>query len=120
MKVIIWVIGLLCVIFGLISILKPQTVKALFQKFLTKNFQFLGIIIFIIGIFLIAASFKAKVFWYVFILGILACFKGIFYLLKPRLAQNLVNKWVNMGENGYKLCGLLSYTLGIFLLIWGR
>jgi len=84
-----------------------------------EKIQIFGIFLFILGIFLLFASFKAKVFWYVFILGIFLSLKGLFWLLKPQFVQKIVNKWVGASEYIYKLWGLVVYTIGIFLLIWG-
>lgn len=119
MNIIIWIIGIIWVTLGIWAIIKPEGVKKVMQKyFAQRNPRFLSIFPLLFGILLIIASFKANARWYVFILGFLLCLKGIFYIITPQIVRKMVNWWANMNLRSYQIWGLITYTLGIFLLVW--
>jgi len=87
----------------------------------------MNIIIWIIGIIWVALGIWAiikpegvkKVMQkYFALLGFLLCLKGIFYIITPQIVRKMVNWWANMNLRSYQIWGLITYTLGIFLLVW--
>ncbi|MDL1970188.1 MAG: hypothetical protein LWW94_04265 [Candidatus Desulfofervidaceae bacterium] len=120
MRLIIWLIGLVWIVMGLCSVLVPHRTKNMMQKYIgTKKIQVLAGIVLLMGILLVVGSFKARIHLYVLILGFLALLKGILLFIKPEIAQKIVNWWLNRSERAYQIGGLVVYTLGLFLLIWG-
>jgi len=119
MRLIVWLVGLVWIGIGLANVFSPNRIKNMIQKYTKTKIQILAGIILLIGILLIAGSFKTRVPLYVLILGFLALIKGILLFIKPGMAQKLTNWWLNQSERAYQIWGLVIYTLGLFLLIWG-
>jgi len=118
MRFIPWIIGILWIAIGILNILFPNGMRSFNQKLFTNlHPRIISIVILIFGILLIVFSFKSKVFLYPFLLGLLGCIKSAFFFAKPSLAKRLIWGWVNTREKFYQLMGLISFTLGIFLLL---
>jgi uncharacterized membrane protein len=104
MRVIIWVVGLLWIALGIWAIIRPEGIKKGIQKYFAgKNPRFLSIIPLLFGILLLAASFKANARWYVFILGVGLCLKGVFWLTRPQTTQKMINWWANVNVRSYQI-----------------
>lgn len=119
MRFIPWIIGLVWIVIGISNILFPKAMRTANQRlFLKLNPRIISIIPLIFGILLIIISSKAKVFYYPFLLGFLGCLKAIFFFTKPSLAKRLIEGWVDVRDKLYQLIGLVSFTLGVLLLLW--
>ncbi len=119
MRFIPLVIGLLWIAIGILNILFPKAMRTVNQRlFLKLNPRIISIVPLIFGVLLIIISFKAKIFYYPFLLGFLGCGKAIFFFVKPSSAKRVIEGWVDVREKFYQLIGLISFTLGVLLLLW--
>ena len=107
-------IGLLWIIGGIIGLVATKrAILALSNLLKNSRRQTLGLLSLIFGVLLMISSAAARESWFIFALGIIACFKGIMTVFMPeQKLKTVIDWWLAAPEIVYK-CG------GIFLLVLG-
>lgn len=119
MRWFLWIIGIFWILDGLFFILFPHLVKNLSTKLLSiKDFKPLGALAIIIGILLFLASNSSKISLLIVLLGIIAVLKGSFFIFSPYdKVKFLINWWVSLAEDYYKILGVIVFILGLLVLV---
>lgn len=118
---IIW--GLLTGLIGLVFILDPQRAKNRSTALLNiKNYKPLGAAAIVISVlfFLASASEGVKMPLFVVIVGIISLLKGVFYAFaKQDKVKFVINWWVSLPIDTYRIWGVIALIVGILLIIAG-
>ena len=124
MTAILYVIALVWVVAGTSLIVFTDKTRDMFKKvFLTENVKRLSFLPFILGVVLIIGAFSNRdIFWFAFILGLLATSKGIyFYMAPPQQTKALLEWWFNQAKpETMRVFGLIIFVLGVALFSYLR
>ncbi|NIQ38403.1 MAG: hypothetical protein GTN81_07435 [Proteobacteria bacterium] len=119
----LYVMSILWVVFGTVSILYTDWLREFLKEHLeNKNPRFLSPIPLVLGILLVISAGWSEIFWLVFLLGLLAVAKGLYLLVGPRGQIDMVVAWWSgeASERLYRFSGIIALVLGIALLSWIR
>ncbi len=124
MKALLYIIALLWIASGTFVIVFTEKAREVFKKmFLTKKVKHLSVLPFAFGVILIIGAFCNKdIFWFAFILGLLATSKGIYFYMAPfEQSKALMDWWfIQARPETVRLMGLILFVLGIALFSYLR
>ena len=124
MTVLLYVIALLWIVAGTSLIVFTEKTRDIFKKmFLTEKVKRLSFLPFIFGVVLIiGAFFNRDIFWLIFILGLLATSKGVyFYMAPPQQTKALMEWWfIKAQPETIRVMGLIVFVLGVALFSYLR
>jgi len=122
MKYIIWIIGLLMVIEGVIFIIKPDIYAKLVKWFIEKNFfiKLVALIKLAIGVLFLILANSCKLPIIIIALGLLICAGSITVLLiDTEKTKKILSLWSNRPMTVYRLTAVALVLLGALLLYAG-
>jgi len=124
MKALLYLISLLWIAAGTFVVVFTEKYREVFKRvFPTQKPKLLSIIAFAFGVVLIiGAFFNRDVFWFVFILGLLAILKGIYLYLAPTEQIKALMDWwfFRARPETNRLMGLILFVIGIALFSYLR
>ena len=124
MTALLYIIALLWIVAGTSLIVFTEKTRDLFKKmFLTEKVKRLSFLPFIFGVILIiGAFFNRDIFWLIFILGLLATSKGVyFYMAPPQQTRALMEWWfIKAQPETMRVVGLIIFVLGVALFSYLR
>ncbi len=121
MKWVLYTIGFLWIIWGVIQVLYTENSQKVLRLILKKgNPKILAILPLLFGVLLIITSFWSKAKIFIFILGILGCLKGVLFLLLPtKHTERFLNWWISKTSDQFlRFCGLLLVIIGMSIISW--
>jgi len=96
-----------------------RTMEVLKKLLFIERVRILAILPIIFGIILTAGAFAyPQIFWLCLVLGLIALIKGVYLVMAP-LSQikGLIDWWFNRANDSIiRLCGLISFVLGIAII----
>ncbi len=113
-------VALLWIGMGFFWLIKPRSLKKyLSKKSLKKARKLLFVIALISGFYLMGISYKMEgvLFKVIFILGIIAVFKGIFFL-RSKASEKITSFWEKWPDNLLRVWALLFASLGVVLFFF--
>ncbi|MDZ7699270.1 MAG: hypothetical protein U5R49_20830 [Deltaproteobacteria bacterium] len=120
MNVILYIIAVLWIACGtFLIVFTEKTRDTLKNMFLTERVKRLSLLPFVFGALLVIGAFtSSEIFWFVFILGILGLFKGVYFFMAPsEKTRRLLDWWFSKAKpETIRFWGLLTFFLGILLL----
>ena len=124
MTILLYVIALLWIVTGTSLIVFTEKTRDVFKKmFFTEKIKRLSFLPFIFGVVLIiGAFFNRDIFWLIFILGLLATSKGVyFYMAPPQQTKALMEWWfIKAKPETIRVMGLFVFVLGVALFSYLR
>jgi uncharacterized protein YjeT (DUF2065 family) len=119
MRIILILLGVYFIIIGgLLMILTDATMEILRGIIKKRNMRFLSILTLALGIALLYGTSIVSVPWFTIILGLLAIAKGLFFMFGPeKKTKPLLDWWLNASNNICRSWGLVSFLIGILLLL---
>jgi len=124
MKALLYLISLLWIAAGTFVVVFTEKYREVFKRvFPTQKPKLLSIIAFAFGVVLIiGAFFNRDVFWFVFILGLLAILKGIYLYLAPTEQIKALMDWwfFRARPETNRFMGLILFVIGIALFSYLR
>ena len=124
MKALLYLISLLWIATGTFVVVFTQKYREIFKRvFTTQKPKYLSILAFAFGLVLIiGAFFNRDVFWFVFILGLLAILKGIYLYLAPLEQFKALMDWwfIRARPETVRFMGLILFVIGIALFSYLR
>ena len=124
MKALLYVIALLWIGAGtFVIVFTERTREVMKTMFLTEKVKRLSVLPFVFGVVLIiGAFFNRDLFWFAFILGLLATSKGIYFYMAPiEQSKGLLEWWfVQARPETVRFMGLILFVLGVALFSYLR
>lgn len=124
MTIVLYVVALLWIVAGTSLIVFTEKTRDVFKKmFFTEKIKHLSFLPFILGVILIiGAFFNRDIFWLIFILGLLATSKGVyFYMAPPQQTKALMEWWfIKAKPETMRVMGLIIFVLGVALFSYLR
>ncbi len=119
MKIIMVLLAIFWIVLGVLLLMLTDTVKEVFRNLLKrKNIKTLSIASLVIGVVLILGSSLVSVPWIAIALGILGLLKGLFFMFGPeKKTTALIDWWLKATNNIYRSWGIVSFLLGVLLLL---
>ena len=120
MKVALYVVSIIWISLGALTILYTDSTRAALKKvFLKDNVKWMAVFPIVFGLVLVVGAFcYREMFWLALVLGLLAIMKGI-YLVVGQSSQirDIFDWWFNRASDGtIRLWGLIIFILGSALL----
>ncbi|MBW1733255.1 MAG: hypothetical protein JRJ09_08405 [Deltaproteobacteria bacterium] len=119
MTTLLYIIALSWIVAGTSLILFTEKTMAVFEKmFHTPRVKGLSFLPLSLGVVLVVGAFSRKdLFWLIFILGLLALLKGVyFYMAPPRQVTALMEWWFTKARpETLRAIGLTVFVLGLAL-----
>ncbi len=120
MKIALYIIAVLWVISGTFLIIYTEQTRAFLKKlFLTDSTKLLSFLPFVVGLVLVVGAFFNKgMFWLVFIVGLLAVCKGIYFFVAPQQQTKALLEWwfVSASPRTVRFLGLITFFIGVTFL----
>ncbi len=118
MKWVLFGISMLWIMAGALIILKTEMVRRkFFDKLKMAIPKKLGPIPIIVGGLLILSAHASSQDIIIFILGVLAVLKGVFFMAAPEeKVKRLIDWWLAGSDRMYKGWGIFMMLLGVFIL----
>ncbi|MBW1781056.1 MAG: hypothetical protein JRL30_09985 [Deltaproteobacteria bacterium] len=124
MKALLYIIALLWIASGTLVIVFTEKSREVFKKlFLTEKVKYLSILPFVFGVILIIGAFYNRdIFWFAFILGLLATSKGLYFYMAPfEQSKALMDWWFFRARpETVRFMGLILFVLGVALFSYLR
>jgi hypothetical protein len=124
MKALLYVIALVWIAAGTFLIVFTERSREVLKSiFFIEKVKRLSVLPFIFGIVLIIGAFCNKdLFWFAFILGLLATSKGIYFYMAPlEQTKGLMEWWfVQARPETVRFMGLIIFVLGVALFSYLR
>lgn len=121
MKWILYIISFLWIILGVIQVLYTEKSQKVLKHLMTENNpKLLAVIPLMIGFLLCISAFWSQATWFIFILGLLGCLKGILFLFLPtKHTQKFLQWWFEKASDQLiRLGGLIMVVLGVSIISW--
>lgn len=107
MKIFLWIISVLWIIFGISALISPAGLKK-FYTGLIKPVKRLSILPLTAGLLFFWAAPASSLGWFIRLLGVMGLIKGLFFLLCPiSMLKATLNWWLNASSKTYRLYGIL-------------
>lgn len=106
---------------GSLFILYTEESRRVLGNFMGKvSLRTLAFMPIVVGVLLIVSAHASGAFWFIFILGLLAVGKGVYFLLAPSAqAKSFIAWWLDSPQDRtYRLWGLIIVVLGMAILSW--
>ena len=120
MKIALYIISVLWVISGTFLIIYTEPARKFLEKVsLTNNTNLLSLLPFVVGVILVVGAFSNKnMFWLVFIIGLLAVFKGVYFLMAPQQQAKALLEWwfMSASPRTIRFFGLITFFIGVTFL----
>jgi len=120
MKIALYIIAILWVISGTFLVIYTESTRKFLKKvFLTANTKLLSLLPFVVGLVLVVgAFFNRGMFWLVFIIGLLAVFKGVYFLMAPQQQAKALLEWwfMSASPRTIRFFGLITFFIGVTFL----
>jgi len=120
MKIALYIIAILWVISGTFLIIYTEPARKLLKKVsLTNNTKLLSLLPFVVGVILVVGAFFNKgMFWLVFIVGLLAVLKGVYFFVAPQQQVKALLEWwfVSASPRTVRFLGLITFFIGVTFL----
>jgi|SRR3989339_1459475 len=118
MKTFVIIIGILCLISGLIEIIVPAVMRNIAKKILPKmNNRIIGFLPLVVGVLLFYASQNGRLNLLVKVIGLLAVLKGFAIIFGPAdKRRGLIGFVMGATNLAYRLIGIVTVACGIVLL----
>ena len=118
MKTFIIIIGILCLVSGLVELIVPSAMRSVVKKVLLKmNNRVIGFLPLLVGILLFYASQSGRLNLLVKTIGFLAILKGFALIFGPAdKRRGLVGFVIGATDFAYRLIGIVTVSCGIVLL----
>ncbi len=120
MKIALYIIAILWVISGTFLIIYTEPARKLLEKVsLTNNTKLLSLLPFVVGVILVVGAFSNKnMFWLVLIIGLLAVFKGVYFLMAPQQQAKALLEWwfMSASPRTIRFFGLITFFIGVTFL----
>jgi uncharacterized protein YjeT (DUF2065 family) len=118
MLALVRIAGFIMMVFGIMYLLRPQTVKDLISFFRKGNRIYFGSAIkFLFGIILILASKQCQGRVFINVMGILMLTGGILGLVLGREKVNkLIEFWNTKSSAALRLLGVIEFILGVLII----
>ncbi len=120
MKIVLYIIAILWVISGTFLIIYTEQTRSFLKKlFLTDKIKLLSFLPFVVGLVLVVGAFFNKgMFWLVFIIGLLAVLKGVYFFIAPQQQAKALLEWwfMNASPRTVRFFGLITFFIGVTVL----
>ncbi len=120
MKIALYVIAILWVISGTFLIIYTEQTRSFLKKlFLTDNTKLLAFLPFVVGLVLVVGAFYNRgMFWLVFIVGLLAVFEGVYFIVAPKQQAKALLEWwfMSASPRTVRFFGLITFFIGVTFL----
>lgn len=112
-------LAILQIIAGVLMFIFTDAAKEILRSIMKeKNLKVLSVLPVAVGILLLAGSPLVSTPWITVMLGILAIAKGLFFIFgQKRDTRALIDWWMGASNNVYKSWGVVSFLLGVLLLL---
>jgi len=124
MKALLYLVSILWIAMGTFVVVFTERSRETFKRlFLARRPKHLSIVAFALGVVLIiGAFFNRDIFWFAFILGLLAISKGVYLYLAPLEQSKALMDWwfVQAKPETVRFMGLILFVLGIALFSYLR
>jgi len=124
MKTLLYVIAILWIASGTFVVVFTENARKVFKRiFFVEKIRLLSSLPFAFGVVLIVGAFWVKeIFWFTFILGLLAISKGIYLYAAPPEQRKAVMDWwfLKARPETVRLLALVLLVLGIALFSYLR
>ena len=118
-----WFLYLLCFVWvavGAFYILYTSRARELLDWFAEDaNLKVWGGGIILVGVLILVSSFWSQIVWFLFLLGLLATAKGVFFLFGPEdTVKALIRSWLQVSDNAIRLWGIIAIVAAMAILSW--
>ena len=124
MVVAMYFISILWIVLGTLLILHTDRTRGFLEKLLfNRDVRIPAVLVFFLGLLLLLGAFYYReMFWFAFVLGILAVAKGIYLFFGPLHRIKALMRWWfrNAADDTVRLFGLISFFLGTTLFSYLR
>lgn len=110
-------LGIVWIVFGIVGLVATKRMHLALSN-LIKNVrrQTLGLLSLIIGVLLLISASSAREAWFVLMLGIITCLKGVTTILTPqRNLKAIIDWWLSAPEIVHKGWAITLLILGVVI-----
>ena len=114
-------LALFWIAMGTLFILYTEQTRRVLRNFMGEmRLRYMAFIPMVVGILLIISARASGAFWFIFILGLLAVGKGVYFLLAPQSQTKALLAWwfESAQDRTYRFWGLIMVLLGMVVLSW--
>ena len=114
-------LALFWIAMGTLFILYTEGSRRVLRNLMGKmRSRYVGFMPMVVGVLLMISARESGAFWFIFILGLLAVGKGIYFLLAPHgQTEALLSWWFESAQDRtYRFWGLIMVLLGMVVLSW--
>ncbi len=118
-ELILILLAILQIIAGVLMFIFTDAAKEILRNILKeKNLKAISVLPVVVGILFLAGSPLVSRPWITVLLGMFAIAKGLFFIFgQKRDAKALIDWWMGASNNVYKSWGVVSFLLGVLLLL---
>jgi len=119
MRLLLILLAILWIVAGVSLFMLTDASKKLLGRLLKrKNIKPISIIPLVLGIVLIRGASSVSMSWLIFLLGILAIAKGLFFIFGPeKKTKAFIDWWLNASNSVYKSWGIVAFLMGVLILL---
>ncbi len=121
MEWVIWLISLIWIAWGSLAILYTAQTREAAGKLMAQVGRLpLGAVAAVVGVLLIVASRSSQQTGFVFMLGLLALFKGVVFIWNPKRVYKRLVQWYleETSDQTLRFFGIIALILGTALFSW--
>ncbi|KPJ52876.1 hypothetical protein AMJ39_06665 [candidate division TA06 bacterium DG_24] len=114
----LWVAAVVSLLFGVLGIARPGAQLRLCSWQRTRSrIQARGVVLLIVGLFLIVASHYTTLGPFVMVIGFLLTLTGIVDLMAPSVEERLIDLWLKAPDILVRLWGVVLVVIGIVFVV---